>query len=95
MVEVKIYVNEKVIRRGDVESDYHFHHSEKFSSAKAAQKFVKSKMNDAKYRGKKTSVFMGKKKDEISRLTVFTGERWINENSGEECLGCTSYYIEK
>lgn len=82
--EVRCVHHRKAWRRGDLESEDVLHSSETFTTRKAANSYLQRKESDAKRQGNRTRINLVGRGNKESELIIFTGNSWINENTGEE-----------
>lgn len=82
--EARCVHHRKAYIKGDLESEDVLHSSETFTTRKAANSYLQRKESDAKRRGNKTRINLVGRGDKESELVIFTGNSWINENTGDE-----------
>lgn len=82
--ELKRWHHERYYRKGDLESRDVQDFSETFSTRKAANECLIKNATDARRRGWTANLELVKRGNEPSRLTVYTGDKWVHENTGDD-----------
>ena len=93
--ELKRYHHRKAWRNGDLEDETIQDFSQNFSTRTEANNFLEKEEN--KYKREKYSIqkTIVKRGDKPSKLLVFTGETWVNENSGSNNEEYYHYIVNK
>lgn len=93
--ELKRYHHRKAYRRGDLEDEDVQDFSQNFNTRKDANAYLEKKCAEAERKGWTTHLTLVKRGDKPSTLWVYTGETWVNENSGEDQEESFAYQVKK
>lgn len=90
MYKLEIFKFEPAYRNDDLEEDTRLLRVESFKTKKAAKEFIKAELS-----GKKDIKKCENSGTIPSYYYYYTGNKWINENSGEEREECYIYKLTK
>lgn len=93
--ELKRYHHRKAYRKGDLEAEDIQDAFATYATRREANEFLESKAREARRNGWKYELTLVKRGDKASVLWVYTGVKWIHENTGEEEIETYAYEVKK
>lgn len=93
--KLEVWHTLRTYRKGDLEDTVEKVETKSFKTRKAANAYLQGRADYAKSENMKYNIDLISRGDLPSRLTVFTGFSWINENSGEKILEQYQFIVNK